>query len=432
MKKLWKFYVNTSFMAKMTTGFVLGIVVGILLGPKSSVLYPLGKLFLNLLQMIVIPLVILPLIVAVNTSNPKELGRIGAKIFPFYFISTAVAVILGIILAKWTNPGVGLTLPNSANITAPESPSFINTLLNMVPTNIFSALSSGDLLAIVFITIVGGLAILFLRHSPDENQRKSGDLLFNVLQACNEVVTKILAGVLLYAPIGVFGITANTFGSQGIDLVIVLGKFIGTSYLGVILLITVIFPIFLKLFGVKVIQFYKDIKEAMLTAFVTSSSIGTLPISLKCAEKSGISNKVSRLTLPLGLAFNLNGTALRFGVAVIFASEIIGISLSVPELATIVIISTLAAVGTAGVPGAGLIGMSIVFSQANLPIEIVALTAGINVLLDMIFTCGNVVGDLVGAKIVDQSERHAGAIDEPTETVEPAEMTASTSSKLST
>ena len=170
----------------------------------------------------------------------------------------------------------------------------------------------------------------------------------------------------------------------------------------------------------------------MLTAFVTSSSIGTLPISLKCAEKSGISNKVSRLTLPLGLAFNLNGTALRFGVAVIFASEIIGISLSVPELATIVIISTLAAVGTAGVPGAGLIGMSIVFSQANLPIEIVALTAGINVLLDMIFTCGNVVGDLVGAKIVDQSERHAGAIDEPTETVEPAEMTASTSSKLST
>ncbi len=302
----------------------------------------------------------------------------------------------------------------------------------MVPTNIFSALSSGDLLAIVFITIVGGLAILFLRHSPDENQRKSGDLLFNVLQACNEVVTKILAGVLLYAPIGVFGITANTFGSQGIDLVIVLGKFIGTSYLGVILLITVIFPIFLKLFGVKVIQFYKDIKEAMLTAFVTSSSIGTLPISLKCAEKSGISNKVSRLTLPLGLAFNLNGTALRFGVAVIFASEIIGISLSVPELATIVIISTLAAVGTAGVPGAGLIGMSIVFSQANLPIEIVALTAGINVLLDMIFTCGNVVGDLVGAKIVDQSERHAGAIDEPTETVEPAEMTASTSSKLST
>ncbi|OTG84218.1 dicarboxylate/amino acid:cation symporter [Acinetobacter sp. ANC 4558] len=392
-------------MAKMTTGFILGIIVGIILGPKSSIFYPLGKLFLNLLQMIVIPLVILPLIVAVNNSHPKELGRIGLKIFPFYLVSTAVAVILGIILAKWTNPGVGLTLPNTASVTAPESPSFINTLLNMVPTNIFHALTSGDLLAIVFITLVGGLAILFMRHSEDAKQRELGDLLYNVLQGCNEAVTKILAGVLLYAPIGVFGITANTFGSQGIETVIVLSKFIATSYLGVILLLVLVYPIFLKAFRVKVIQFYKNIKEAMLTAFVTSSSIGTLPITFKCAEKAGISEKVSRLTLPLGLAFNLNGTALRFGVAVIFASEIIGITLSIPELATIVIISTLAAVGTAGVPGAGLIGMSIVFSQANLPIEIVALTAGVNVILDMIFTCGNVVGDLVGAKIVDQTEQ---------------------------
>ena len=167
----------------------------------------------------------------------------------------------------------------------------------------------------------------------------------------------------------------------------------------------------LKLFGVKVIQFYKNIKEAAFTSFVTSSSLSTLPITIKCAEKAGIGERVAKLTLPIGATVNMNGTALRFGVAVIFAAEIMGMSLSIPELATIVIIGTMAAIGTAGVPGAGLIGMSIVFTQAGLPIEIVALTAGINILVDMIFTFGNVVGDLVGAKIVDQTEKRSNSED---------------------
>ena len=210
---------------------------------------------------------------------------------------------------------------------------------------------------------------------------------------------------MIYAPIGVLGITANTFGTQGLDTAIALGKFIGTSYLGVIILVGVAFPIMMKLFGIKVIQFYKDIKEAAFTSFVTSSSIGTLPVTIKCAEKAGIGERVAKLTLPIGATVNMNGTAIRFGVAVIFAAEIMGMTLSTPELATIVIIGTMAAIGTAGVPGAGLIGMSIVFTQAGLPIEIVALTAGINILVDMIFTFGNVVGDLVGAKIVDQTEK---------------------------
>lgn len=213
---------------------------------------------------------------------------------------------------------------------------------------------------------------------------------------------------MIYAPIGVLGITANTFGTQGLDTAIALGKFIGTSYLGVIILVGVAFPIMMKLFGIKVIQFYKDIKEAAFTSFVTSSSIGTLPVTIKCAEKAGIGERVAKLTLPIGATVNMNGTAIRFGVAVIFAAEIMGMTLSTPELATIVIIGTMAAIGTAGVPGAGLIGMSIVFTQAGLPIEIVALTAGINILVDMIFTFGNVVGDLVGAKIVDQTEKWKG------------------------
>ncbi|SUA62506.1 Glutamate-aspartate carrier protein [Oligella urethralis] len=406
MGAIWRWYTSMSFMFKMTAGFLIGIALGLLLGENSSFFLPLGTLFLNLLKMIVIPLVVFSLMVAVNHSNPKELGRIGLKIFPFYLISTAVAVVVGIALAKLTNPGVGLSLPTDVVVQTPERPSFINTLINMVPSNTFNAFAQGDILAVVFVSVIAGLAILFMRHSDDARQKELGEFLFKLTEACNEAVSKILDGILLYAPIGVLGITANTFGTQGLDVVIALGKFIGTSYLGVALLVVVVYPLMMKPFRIQVIKFYKDIKEAAFTSFVTSSSLSTLPITIKCAEKAGIGERVAKLTLPIGATVNMNGTALRFGVAVIFASEIMGISLSIPELAIIVIIGTMAAVGTAGVPGAGLIGMSIVFTQAELPIEIVALTAGINILVDMIFTFGNVVGDLVGAKIVDQTERH--------------------------
>ncbi|WP_278977019.1 dicarboxylate/amino acid:cation symporter [Oligella urethralis] len=406
MGAIWRWYTSMSFMFKMTAGFLIGIALGLLLGENSSFFLPLGTLFLNLLKMIVIPLVVFSLTVAVNHSNPKELGRIGLKIFPFYLISTAVAVVVGIALAKLTNPGVGLSLPTDVVVQTPERPSFINTLINMVPSNTFNAFAQGDILAVVFVSVIAGLAILFMRHSDDAKQKELGEFLFKLTEACNEAVSKILDGILLYAPIGVLGITANTFGTQGLDVVIALGKFIGTSYLGVALLVVVVYPLMMKPFRIQVIKFYKDIKEAAFTSFVTSSSLSTLPITIKCAEKAGIGERVAKLTLPIGATVNMNGTALRFGVAVIFASEIMGISLSMPELAIIVIIGTMAAVGTAGVPGAGLIGMSIVFTQAGLPIEIVALTAGINILVDMIFTFGNVVGDLVGAKIVDQTERH--------------------------
>lgn len=244
-----------------------------------------------------------------------------------------------------------------------------------------------------------------MRHSDNVLQQQMGNTLMAFIEAANEVVLKILNGILQYAPLGVLGITASTIGSQGIETLIALGKFVMTSYAGVILLLIIVYPLALRLCGVQVMKFYNNIKEAVMTSFVTSSSLGTLPITIRAAKKAGIDERIANLTLPIGATINMNGTALRFGVGVIFASEIIGIQLGLPELLTIVIIGTLAEVGTAGVPGAGLIGMSIVFTQAGLPIEIVALTAGINALVDMIFTLGNVTGDLVAAKIVDQSER---------------------------
>lgn len=403
--KIWNWYARKSFITKMTSGFIAGIVAGILLGSSASVFAPLGVLFLNLLKMIVIPLILLTLIVSVNHSNPIELGRIGLKIFPYYILSTAIAVAVGIVLGKIANPGAGLYLPQDSSLTTPEKPSFIDVIINTVPSNIFKAFSEGNILPVVFFSVIVGLSFLYLRHSKDPEEREMGDLLLKIANAANEATMKILNGILQYAPIGVFGITASTFGNQGMNTVIALSKFVFTSYLGVMILLVFVFPVFMKIFKINVIDFYKNIKEAVFTAYVTCSSLGTLPITLHCAKKAGIGEKVANLTLPIGATVNMNGTAIRFGVAVIFAAEIAGITLSTTDLVSIVITGTLAAIGTAGVPGAGLIGMSIVFSQAGLPIEIVALTAGINVLVDMIFTCGNVTGDLVGAKIVDQTEK---------------------------
>lgn len=409
MKMLWKWYMSKSFMLKITVGFILGLAFGLIFGPQNSIFSPLGVIFMNLLKMIVIPLIFLSLIVAVNHSSPSELGRIGVKVFPIYLVTTALSVGIGIIIAKVMNPGAGVKLDTGATVAVPDRPSFVDTLLNMIPTNIVKTFADGNILAIVFIAIIIGISMLYMRHSEDATHKDMGDTLMKFVEASNEVTLRILNGILQYAPIGVFGITAATVGSQGLDTVIALGKFIVTSYIGVGLLLVVFYPIILKLWGCKVIQFYRDIKESMLTAFVTASSLGTLPITIRAAKKAGIDESIANLTLPIGATVNMNGTALRLGVAVIFASEIMGIDLSLVELVSIIVIGTLAAVGTAGVPGTGLIAMSAVFAQAGLPIEIVALTAGINIIVDMVFTLGNVTGDLVAAKMVDASEKRAAS-----------------------
>lgn len=405
MIALWKWYRSKSFMLKITVGFTLGLIFGLTFGPANTFFAPLGIIFMNLLKMIVIPLIFLSLIVAVNHSNPTELGRIGVKVFPIYVITTGISVAIGIIIASIMRPGKGVSTDSEIVISVPERQGFLDTLINMIPTNIIKSFADGNILSVVFMAVIAGLAILYMRHAQDNKQQDMGHTLMKFTEAANEATLKILNGILEYAPIGVFGITAATIGNQGVDTVIALAKFVITSYIGVILLLVVFYPIILKLWGGKVIQFYKDIKESMLTAFVTCSSLGTLPITLRAAKKAGIDERIANLTLPIGATVNMNGTALRLGVAVIFASEIIGMPLSMVELVSIVVIGTLAAVGTAGVPGAGLIAMSAVFAQAGLPIEIVGLTAGINVLVDMVFTLGNVTGDLVAAKMVDLSER---------------------------
>ncbi|GIN86117.1 amino acid transporter [Heyndrickxia sporothermodurans] len=410
MLAIWKWYRGKSFILKITVGFILGIIIGIIFGESAQVLSPFGELFLKLLKMIVVPLIFLTLIVSVNNSSPKELGRIGGKIFPYYIISTGIAVGIGLIIAKLINPGLGLQMPKNTNIDVPEAPSIIDILLQIVPTNIIDSMAKGEILSIVFVALIIGFAISFIRHSTESQMTEWGNLLLKLAEAGSEVTFRILNGILQYAPIGVLGITATSIGNQGMGTLQSLAKYVGASYVGVAIQMLIVFPLILLLFKVPVIKFFLNTREAIMTAFVTCSSLGTLPVTIKSALKAGISDRVANFTLPIGATVNMNGSAIHFGVGVVFAAEIVGYDLSIGAIIGIILTGTLAAVGTAGVPGAGLIGMSIVFTQAGLPIEIVGLTAGVNVITDMVFTMCNVTGDIVGAAIVDKSEQKSESV----------------------
>ncbi|MGE6257063.1 dicarboxylate/amino acid:cation symporter [Heyndrickxia sporothermodurans] len=410
MLAIWKWYRGKSFILKITVGFILGIIIGIIFGESAQILSPFGELFLKLLKMIVVPLIFLTLIVSVNNSSPKELGRIGGKIFPYYIISTGIAVGIGLIIAKLINPGLGLQMPKNTNIDVPEAPSIIDILLQIVPTNIIDSMAKGEILSIVFVALIIGFAISFIRHSTESQMTEWGNLLLKLAEAGSEVTFRILNGILQYAPIGVLGITATSIGNQGMGTLQSLAKYVGASYVGVAIQMLIVFPLILLLFKVPVIKFFLNTREAIMTAFVTCSSLGTLPVTIKSALKAGISDRVANFTLPIGATVNMNGSAIHFGVGVVFAAEIVGYDLSIGAIIGIILTGTLAAVGTAGVPGAGLIGMSIVFTQAGLPIEIVGLTAGVNVITDMVFTMCNVTGDIVGAAIVDKSEQKSESV----------------------
>lgn|SRR5690625_366578 len=410
MLTLWRYYRDLSFILKMSVGFLLGIIVGIAFGSSATILSPLGDLLLRLLNMIVIPIILFTLIEAVNHLNPGRLGRIGGKVFIYYILSTSIAIILGIIIALFIKPGLGLTLPQ-ADVDVPEAPSFINLLVEIVPENIFTALTEGDILAVIFLAIIIGFSISSMLYANEQKIRDLGHFLVNMTNGGREVSFRILNGILQYAPIGIFAIGASSVGEQGLNTLLSLGKLTIVVYLAITAQVILVYFVLLRLFNVRVLTFMKQTREAIVTAFMTTSSLGTLPLTMKSAKEAGINDEVASFSLPLGATVNMDGAAIRLGASVVFAANIMELDLSFVAILGIIVTGTLASVGTAGVPGAGLIALSIVLNQAGLPIEVVALVAGVDAILGMGATACNVIGDLVGAAIVDKSERKHQMID---------------------
>lgn len=404
MKSLWNLYIKIPFVVKITTGFILGAIIGVVFGTSVGFLSPLGTLLLNLLSLVAIPVIFLTVVLAVNQMNVTQLGRIGGKLILYYAVTTAAAVLIGLSLALWLSPGNNMTLPN-VTVDKPIMPQFFEVFLQIVPKNIFAAFTAGDLMAILFVAVLIGMAISVMKFSTDKQMVEYGGLLDKLFNALNVMFYKILSGVLLYAPIGIFAISATAFGSQGLETFKALLTFTVVFYLGLIILWVVVYAGFLKLSGTPVINFFKQTKDAYTTAFFTSSSIASLPIAIEAAKKAGISDKTANFALPLGAVFNSDGGALRMGVSIVFAANITNLNLSVSDFVMIIVIGTLLSIGTSGVPAAGLVTLSAVLTMFGLPLEIVALIAGVDAIIGMGGTASNVVGDIVGAAVVDRTEK---------------------------
>ena len=402
--RIWRRYRDTALFVKMTVGFVLGLIVAFVFGEQAQVLSPLGDILLNLLQLIVIPIIMVTLIDAVNSTRPGNLVRVAFKTFAFYILTTIAAVVISLALALLINPGTGLHRPEKSAET-PDAPSFVDQLVSIFPDNIFKALADGNILALIFVSMVIGLTLAGMRRSTEETISGFGKLVYDLVLAAKEMTFRILAGILQYAPFGVLALVASDIGSQGLDALAALGKLTGVVYAGLAAQILLIYIPLLLINRIPVGGFFRVAGAPMATAFTTQSSSGTIPVSLEATRKAGILQEVAGFVIPLGATINMDGAVIRLGASVVLAANIVGHDMTVLELGAVVLTATLVSIGTAGVPGAGLIGLTILLQQAGLPLETVALVAGVDVILGMGATMINITGDLVGAHLIDKSEK---------------------------
>ena len=393
-----------SLTTKIFLGLFLGIIVGLLLTNNKDIattyIKPFGTLFLNLIKMIIVPLVFSSLIVGTaSVGDIKSLGRIGGKTMGYYLITTAFAVILGLILGNVLVPGQGLSIPVNVETTAQEAPSIIDTLLNVIPSNPLKGLVEGNMLQIIVFAIFLGIGATAVTE-------ELGKPFINFFNSLAEIMYKITELVMKFAPIGVFGLITPVVAENGPSVLLPLIKVIAAVYLGCVLHAALVYSSLLKaLAKFSPIKFFKGIAGPAITAYSTSSSSGTLPVTMKAAKENlGVSDKIASFVLPLGATVNMDGTALYQGVCALFIAQVYGLNLTIGQMITIVLTATLASIGTAGVPGAGMIMLTIVLESVGLPLEGIALIAGIDRVLDMARTCINVVGDLSAAVVVAKSE----------------------------
>jgi Na+/H+-dicarboxylate symporter len=415
-------YFKSNLLSRIMIALVAGVVVGIALGygdqdtVKAFVdnTKVFGDIFIRLLKMIVVPVILFSLISGAASIAPSKLGRVGVKIIAFYMATSALSVSLGLFFANLIQPGNGLGLVGTAGVQgkAAAAPSLATVFLNIIPTNPAESLAKGDVLPIIFFAMLFGLAISFLKDSKDESLVKSAGTLHDMVNAAAETMYKIVNGIMQYAPIGVFFLISIVFAQQGPKALGPLLMVTLTVYLALIALTVIGYGGLLAVFRMGFFKFIKGANEAMITAFVTRSSSGSLPVTMRvCEEKLGIPRSISSFTLPLGATINMNGTAIYLGVCAMFIGYAIGQPLTFAQQMTVVTTATLAAIGTAGVPGAGAIMLLMVMESIGLKVEAgsavaagYAMILGIDALLDMGRTCLNVTGDMVCTAIVAKGE----------------------------
>lgn len=386
---------------QMMIGLVVGIIVGAMVDTQFAQTWfkPLGDLFIRLIRMVVVPLVIATIIAgAAGISDTSKLGRVALKTLLIYAITTAISVAVGLIFASVIQPGVGLDL-STEGLKAKEivPPPLVDTLLNIVPINPIEAMAKGSMLQIIFFAVMFGFALSALgeRAKP----------VLNFFEVVGDTMIRVTGTVMRFAPIGVFGLIAFTVSRHGLSVLLPLGSLILSSFLATVFFVCVVLLPMVRIFSkIPVMKFVKGIFEPWLVAFTTCSSAAALPANLDSTRRLGATKAISSFSIPLGNTINMNGTAIYMGVCAVFAAEVFGIPMDMTTKLTVVVMGVLAAVGTAGVPGAGLIMTTIVFTQIGIPLEAVALIAGVDRILDMTRTSINVVGDAASAVVVTAME----------------------------
>jgi Na+/H+-dicarboxylate symporter len=396
----------------MAAGVLLGITLNAIRGPgglegpgfldvyvTDGALYFVGQVFLRLLQVIVIPLVLVSLIAGTAAlEDISRVGRVGLKTLALYLITTAIAISLAMGAALLLRPGAGVPPPDAGSYVAKEAPPFVETLINIFPRNVFEAMANGQMLPIIVFAVFFGLAITLAG--------KPGQRVLSFIKELDTVVMKLVWIIMLLAPYGVFALVARTFATLGFDGIWILGKYFAVV-LGVLILHAAItYPILLTtLARLSPLRFLKSVREVQLFAFSTASSNATIPVTLRTVEeKLGARNSIASFSVPLGATVNMDGTAIMQGVATIFIAQVYAIDLSTVDLLMVILTATMASIGTAGVPGVGLLMLSMILTQVGLPVDGIALIIGIDRLLDMVRTAVNVTGDCAVSCIVAKSE----------------------------
>lgn len=386
-----------------------GIAVGflfLLAAPKSTFtteyLKPFGTIYINLLKFMVVPVVLFSIMDGVISLNDlKRVGSVGVRTFIYYMCTTAVAVVIGLVVVncfKGLFPVLDASVRDSLEYTATEAPKVMDVILGIFPDNLFKPMVEANMLPVICIAIFFGAGIL----AAGDKGKKIGEL----VNCMNEVTMKVLMMIINLTPIGVFCLMADVVAVNGAKIVGSLALVVGVAYIGYILHVIIVYGCSIKfLSGMSPIAFFKGLAPAMLTAFTTTSSNATLPINIECCNEMGAEPEISSFVLPLGATINMDGTAIYQAVCAVFIACCYGVDLTLGQMAMIVLTATLASVGTAGVSGAGMIMLSMVLMSVGLPVEGIAIIAGVDKLFDMGRTTLNITGDATAAMWVSKVER---------------------------
>lgn len=409
---------TSRIFVSMITGILTGVLLQLLFGDSGDftinifgltlsthsflidgVFTVIGEIFIASLKMMVVPLVLVSLVCGTaSLSEPSQLGRLSAKSIALYIGTTAIAITLAISIALLVSPGAGAELTSNAQYVTKEAPSLAQVIIDMVPTNPINAMANANMLQLIVFALLLGIAMAM--------SKEAGKRLASVFEDLNSVILRLITMLMNIAPIGVFALMAKLFADISITTIFSLFKYFGLVLMVLFIHGLLVYPTLLKLFtGLSPLNLLQKMREAVIFAFSTSSSSATLPVTMATARtKLGVENTVSSFTIPLGATINMDGTAIMQGCATVFIAQIYGVDLSVSDYLLVIITATLASVGTAGVPSAGLVMLAMVLQQVNLPVEGIALIIGVDRLLDMTRTAVNITGDCTVACIVARSE----------------------------